>query len=33
MNAASTVLMLMVVTRAMGAVAGGVFSLAYAVAQ
>ena len=33
MNAASTVLMLMVVTRTMGAVAGGVFSLAYAVAQ
>jgi len=33
MNAASTVLMLMVVTRTMGAAAGGVFSLAYAVAQ
>ena len=33
MNAASTVLMLMVVTRTMGAAAGGVFSLAYAVEQ
>ena len=33
MNAASMVLMLMVVTRTMGAAAGGVFSLAYAVAQ
>ena len=33
MNAASTVLMLMVVTRTMGAAAGGVFSLAYAIAQ
>mgnify|MGYP001020273929 FL=1 len=33
MNAASTVLMLMVVTRTMGAAAGGIFSLAYAVAQ
>jgi len=33
MNAASSVLMLAVVTRTAGAVAGGVFSLAYAVAQ
>ena len=33
MNAASTVLMLMAVTRTMGAAAGGIFSLAYAIAQ
>lgn len=33
MNAASTVLMLMAVTQTMGAAAGGIFSLAYAIAQ
>ncbi len=33
MNAASTVLMLMAVTRTMGAAAGGIFSLAYAIAR
>ncbi|MCD4550325.1 lipopolysaccharide biosynthesis protein [Schaalia sp. lx-260] len=33
MNAAASVLMLMAVTRAMGAYAGGIFSLAFAIAQ
>ena len=33
MNAASSVLMLLAVTRILGVYAGGVFSLAYAVSQ